>query len=169
MPEVPALDAHRLGLVVQIVLDAGAGQDVDASRQCVQERVVGLELRGLLVPVPVGLEGDLRDVALIGPEGSDLLAARRRCPVRQDHLRVFGVDAVEQVPDEVMIVEARSRAEGDQRAGGDQHLLFGPLSRIDEIRSEEHTSELQSLMRISYAVFCLTKKPIYYTHTRDKA
>src|SRR3546814_4263136 len=28
----------------------------------------------------------------------------------------------------------------------------------DQIRSEEHTSELQSLMRISYAVFCLTKK-----------
>src|SRR3546814_6045473 len=28
----------------------------------------------------------------------------------------------------------------------------------DTIRSEEHTSELQSLMRISYAVFCLTKK-----------
>src|SRR3546814_10216164 len=28
-------------------------------------------------------------------------------------------------------------------------------------RSEEHTSELQSLMRISYAVFCLTKKNIY--------
>src|SRR3546814_1364467 len=28
----------------------------------------------------------------------------------------------------------------------------------DLIRSEEHTSELQSLMRISYAVFCLTKK-----------
>src|SRR3546814_6491835 len=27
-----------------------------------------------------------------------------------------------------------------------------------QIRSEEHTSELQSLMRISYAVFCLTKK-----------
>src|SRR3546814_3498665 len=29
-------------------------------------------------------------------------------------------------------------------------------------RSEEHTSELQSLMRISYAVFCLKKKIIYY-------
>src|SRR3546814_4190989 len=28
-------------------------------------------------------------------------------------------------------------------------------------RSEEHTSELQSLMRISYAVFCLTKKNTY--------
>src|SRR3546814_1681230 len=30
----------------------------------------------------------------------------------------------------------------------------------DTIRSEEHTSELQSLMRISYAVFCLKKKNI---------
>src|SRR3546814_1175994 len=29
-------------------------------------------------------------------------------------------------------------------------------------RSEEHTSELQSLMRISYAVFCLKKKKYYY-------
>src|SRR3546814_6252101 len=53
---------------------------------------------------------------------------------------------------------------------------FGPISSIDRIepistpkivrrrrlrtilRSEEHTSELQSLMRISYAVFCLKKK-----------
>src|SRR3546814_6586131 len=30
--------------------------------------------------------------------------------------------------------------------------------RIDALRSEEHTSELQSLMRRSYAVFCLNKK-----------
>src|SRR3546814_4986570 len=29
-----------------------------------------------------------------------------------------------------------------------------------EVRSEEHTSELQSLMRISYAVFCLKKKTV---------
>src|SRR3546814_4852397 len=32
-------------------------------------------------------------------------------------------------------------------------------------RSEEHTSELQSLMRISYAVFCLTKQNKPYTST----
>src|SRR3546814_8787115 len=32
------------------------------------------------------------------------------------------------------------------------------------IRSEEHTSELQSLMRISYAVFCLKKKKQYIQH-----
>src|SRR3546814_8070136 len=34
----------------------------------------------------------------------------------------------------------------------------GPLLRLAAVRSEEHTSELQSLMRISYAVFCLNKK-----------
>src|SRR3546814_1909511 len=33
---------------------------------------------------------------------------------------------------------------------------------VVEMRSEEHTSELQSLMRISYAVFCLTKKKKQY-------
>src|SRR3546814_10906113 len=32
------------------------------------------------------------------------------------------------------------------------------IGSIDGVRSEEHTSELQSLMRISYAVFCLKKK-----------
>src|SRR3546814_2232795 len=35
-------------------------------------------------------------------------------------------------------------------------------------RSEEHTSELQSLMRISYAVFCLKKKKKYQQHQTQK-
>src|SRR3546814_8812827 len=39
----------------------------------------------------------------------------------------------------------------------------GPNSR----RSEEHTSELQSLMRISYAVFCLKKKNNHKTSTQN--
>src|SRR3546814_4322933 len=34
-------------------------------------------------------------------------------------------------------------------------------ARVKRVRSEEHTSELQSLMRSSYAVFCLKKKKIY--------
>src|SRR3546814_2817973 len=37
-------------------------------------------------------------------------------------------------------------------------LAFFLHRRRPEVRSEEHTSELQSLMRISYAVFCLKKK-----------
>src|SRR3546814_8076148 len=40
--------------------------------------------------------------------------------------------------------------------------MYGPIPIMDKnlpiSRSEEHTSELQSLMRISYAVFCLKKK-----------
>src|SRR3546814_3678550 len=35
------------------------------------------------------------------------------------------------------------------------------------IRSEEHTSELQSLMRISYAVFCLKKKKTTHLHNKQ--
>src|SRR3546814_6040491 len=45
---------------------------------------------------------------------------------------------------------------------GDDHALRRDHLRRDRgrdtVRSEEHTSELQSLMRISYAVFCLKKK-----------
>src|SRR3546814_5864217 len=44
-----------------------------------------------------------------------------------------------------------------------QHAMTvsGPMFFVG--RSEEHTSELQSLMRISYAVFCLKKKNIHHT------
>src|SRR3546814_7316055 len=46
-------------------------------------------------------------------------------------------------------------------------LLWARAGRqsIVPTRSEEHTSELQSLMRISYAVFCLKKKKTQYTST----
>src|SRR3546814_5761638 len=40
-----------------------------------------------------------------------------------------------------------------------------PLTTALTLRSEEHTSELQSLMRISYAVFCLKKNNILHTLT----
>src|SRR3546814_15715059 len=68
------------------------------------------------------------------------------------------------------------RSDGDQQALGGElpdhgQQLPGPEDRVAlevvaerpvaqhfEKRSEEHTSELQSLMRISYAVFCLKKK-----------
>src|SRR3546814_6172120 len=45
-------------------------------------------------------------------------------------------------------------SDGDATAGG----------REAGFRSEEHTSELQSLMRLSYAVFCLKKKTYTITH-----
>src|SRR3546814_2608372 len=42
-------------------------------------------------------------------------------------------------------------------------LPFDCAGKASSNRSEEHTSELQSLMRISYAVFCLKKKTNKYT------
>src|SRR3546814_2840625 len=73
-----------------------------------------------------------------------------------------------------LILGARRDAHG--RAKQPIHLCYGsaePLHLLDHLaavactrrrppgRSEEHTSELQSLMRISYAVFCLKKKKPY--------
>src|SRR3546814_4398410 len=52
-------------------------------------------------------------------------------------------------------------------ANGTRPDTTGPTiaTWLRERRSEEHTSELQSLMRISYAVFCLQKKNKKYTDT----
>src|SRR3546814_6702445 len=42
--------------------------------------------------------------------------------------------------------------------GNDAMIQRADAEALVRVRSEEHTSELQSLMRISYAVFCVTKK-----------
>src|SRR3546814_3748154 len=65
----------------------------------------------------------------------------------------------------VLMPEQRraARGLGDQEPAGPARIARAEAAqRIDQPlvadRSEEHTSELQSLMRISYAVFCLKKK-----------
>src|SRR3546814_9919983 len=68
---------------------------------------------------------------------------------------------------ERLLGKPRGSGRQDVNAGG-QFATFQTVSErgvcgttpadASEIRSEEHTSELQSLMRISYAVFCLKKK-----------
>src|SRR3546814_6894441 len=50
------------------------------------------------------------------------------------------------------------RSVGEPAAVASQHLDVGQHVVSEGDKSEEHTSELQSLMRISYAVFCLKKK-----------
>src|SRR3546814_3542966 len=60
------------------------------------------------------------------------------------------------------VTDAKIQAEYDQikkeQAGKQEYKLRHILVKDEKARSEEHTSELQSLMRISYAVFCLKKK-----------
>src|SRR3546814_1877139 len=62
-------------------------------------------------------------------------------------------------------------ANGPIPCGGqavDHTAPVGFRTALKELRSEEHTSELQSLMRISYAVFCLKKKNKNQQLTRHK-
>src|SRR3546814_1159433 len=68
------------------------------------------------------------------------------------------------VGDQVAVGQHRRLGDAGGAAGGlqDRHVI-GRGSGFEVVgrrlaRSEEHTSELQSLMRISYAVFCLKKK-----------
>src|SRR3546814_3206545 len=69
-----------------------------------------------------------------------------------------------QFPEVDTTVAMIGRAEQGETADVNYMEIYTALKSEDEwtsgrsLRSEEHTSELQSLMRISYAVFCLKKK-----------
>src|SRR3546814_3165131 len=73
---------------------------------------------------------------------------------RRRHLRLEGEVPPRSVATNARHPGVRSLARPGRRRG----------QRTRRARSEEHTSELQSLMRISYAVFCLKKKK---THTHN--
>src|SRR3546814_2279054 len=63
------------------------------------------------------------------------------------------------IPAGIILLAVQAVAEHPEAAAAG---IFQPviIARQPGIRSEEHTSELQSLMRISYAVFCLKKKKL---------
>src|SRR3546814_4575348 len=80
-------------------------------------------------------------------------------------LRSIAAGTADQVPDMLLQIfikcdEVRILRRIDNRLM--KGIVFGIAQLVvddgEDYRSEEHTSELQSLMRISYAVFCLTKK-----------
>src|SRR3546814_3076189 len=68
--------------------------------------------------------------------------------------RRLGVDAYDLYG---RVIESFEGGMAKLRFGGDMALEALPQARRPTARSEEHTSQLQSLMRISYAVFCLNK------------
>src|SRR3546814_4601779 len=93
-----------------------------------------------------------------------------------------GATSAEQIDAIVRASGVRTRPLKQARDWGYQRLVASkvvvladaappPIARVTEAgcastlaRSEEHTSELQSLMRISYAVFCLKKKKPTHTY-----
>src|SRR3546814_3385252 len=94
---------------------------------------------------------------------------------RQFRIAQFACDAPERMPERVR----RYIGPSESVANSAQHSISRDKVRLPAVRgeyigarSEEHTSELQSLMRISYAVFCLKNKinithRVEYTHTRN--
>src|SRR3546814_2520628 len=92
---------------------------------------------------------------------SDLQLARSRLGIQSLHVPLFG-DLQRRVGEhlqEFALVEHATRHPPLRPERGDE------ADKDD--RSEEHTSELQSLMRTSYAVFCLKKKKTTQTHTKQ--
>src|SRR3546814_10588031 len=118
---------------------------------------VCLVLAGCLLTVP-GFVTDTLGLLLFIPPVRHLLrlliAHHLAAKVASGEARIFvgGVRAGPRGP------HARQPGRDGEVIEGDYEDVTDAEERRDSQRSEEHTSELQSLMRISYAVFCLQKK-----------
>src|SRR3546814_10330324 len=102
------------------------------------------------VQIAVGIEAD-DALSHAGENGLGEAAALVELPVRLHQFVALRLDLprhpVERPAEQVQFV-----------TGSRRRHTHAEVARADPLRSEEHTSELQSLMRISYAVFCLKKK-----------
>src|SRR3546814_6200807 len=87
----------------------------------------------------------------------------RRPPISTRTDTLFPYTTLFRSPHIAVIVATTQRERHDviRRSRGSDDALRLAVSTERFSRSEEHTSELQSLMRISYAVFCLKKKILY--------
>src|SRR3546814_5145201 len=84
---------------------------------------------------------------------------------------------VETYGDQLFVISRTANLDGDTIQPGETAFFIGPHFFVSvrhgsarthtDVRSEEHTSELQSLMRISYAVFCLKKNKPNKTNTQQ--
>src|SRR3546814_4718382 len=105
---------------------------------------------GVLAIDALGLEGSGKLVYFMGIEG-----AKFRTPVEPGVLLTLDVEFVQK---RASVCKFAGRASIDGKLAAEASFT---AMIADPPRSEEHTSELQSLMRISYAVFCLKNKKIH--------
>src|SRR3546814_6553488 len=106
-------------------------------------------LEGFTIPVVIKADGLAAGKGVIIAETREAAAAA----IDDMFAGAFGGAGAEVVIEEFLTGEEASFF---ALTDGGHVVAFG--SAQDHKRSEEHTSELQSLMRISYAVFCLKKK-----------
>src|SRR3546814_3415341 len=109
---------------------------------------------------------DLDGVVYVGPDAVPGASVAIRRLKNSSTRLAFVTNNASRTPDRVAAhlteldipAEANDVVTSGQAAAGLLTTLLAPGSPVFLLRSEEHTSELQSLMRISYAVFCLKKK-----------
>src|SRR3546814_3022225 len=106
--------------------------------------VTGVQTCALPIYLPFGDAGAVLDHDLLDPPALDRVEIDRD---QRRHARAQRDEIVE-----------RAFGDGRDRDVIGRDILRPRARREPKERSEEHTSELQSLMRISYAVFCLKKK-----------
>src|SRR3546814_7132924 len=107
---------------------------------------------------------DLESLAVYEAHEQLLTALGRRW----DDFREMPVDWTAH-PQTRLCAQSIRRFVADELAGEPLWAVKEPrLCRLLPLRSEEHTSELQSLMRISYAVFCLKKKTNINNNTNNR-
>src|SRR3546814_1932275 len=114
----------------------------------------------MTIPTQMSLHGFIATAPELTYGKSDVARFRARVGIEQWRKEADGAFTKldPQFCDMVLFKSSAERAYARFRAG-DQFVASGYVHEYEfERRSEEHTSELQSLMRTSYAVFCLKKK-----------
>src|SRR3546814_135743 len=143
---------------IAVAIDRRAGQ---GDGEAIGQRQVQ---RCLEVPPPIVTDREryaprnMIEVRLSGSDAdraADRVAAEKRSLRTAQNFDAIDVHQVEQPADRPRDIDA-VEIKADARFGEGRKILLPDAADID--RSEEHTSELQSLMRISYDVFCLKKK-----------
>src|SRR3546814_10344157 len=100
---------------------------------------------------------------------SDVCSSDLAIAIDREHALDIGAVDLDEIDGERLEIGKRCRAgaeivQADPVSVASKLLQHGfGMREIVDPRSEEHTSELQSLMRISYAVFCLKNKTNKYT------
>src|SRR3546814_9926329 len=130
---------HIGGVEVVLLVPGRRGQDD-----------VGEEPRGVHAEVDGDHQVKLSVRGSVAPDDLLRLGLAGDAEILAEH----PVLSAEQVLEKVLM----PLAAGAEQVGAPDEEVAREVLGVVRVRSEEHTSELQSLMRISYAVFCLKKK-----------
>src|SRR3546814_1682137 len=122
---------------------------VTGVQTCALPIYVALQLLGLMFEKFLARRGS--NLTIIGATSGDTGSAAINAVAGRE-----GVD--------IFMIHPSGRVSDVQR----RQMTTVRAPNVHNIRSEEHTSELQSLMRISYAVFCLKKKTQIHIKTKTR-